>query len=66
MLRQEVRDDAVAEVSSMDERMRSMAALAAEEESVTELCADFGISRKTAYKRRARYVEYGRAGLRER
>ena len=38
------------EVCSMDERMRLMAALAAEEESVTELCADFGISRKTAYK----------------
>ena len=27
------------EVCSMDERMRLMAALAAEEESVTELCA---------------------------
>ena len=54
------------EVCSMDERMRLMAALAAEEESVTELCADFGISRKTAYKWWARYVEYGRAGLRER
>ena len=54
------------EICSMDERMRLMAALAAEEESVTELCADFGISHKTAYKWSARYVEYGRAGLRER
>ena len=54
------------EVCSMDERMRLMAALSAEEESVTELCEDFGISRKTAYKWWARYVKYGPAGLSER
>ena len=35
------------EVCSMDEKMRLMAALSAEEESVTELCEDFGVSRKT-------------------
>lgn len=54
------------EVCSMDEKMRLMAALSAEEESVTELCEDFGISRKTAYKWWARYLEYGPAGLSER
>ena len=54
------------EVCPMDEKMRLMAAVSAEEESMTELCEDFGVSRKTAYKWRARYVEYGPAGLRER
>src|SRR5271168_2672402 len=54
------------EVCSMDEKMRLMLALSAEEESVTELCEDFGISRKTAYKWWARYVKYGPAGLSER
>ena len=54
------------EVCSMDEKMRLMLALSAEEESVTELCEDFGISRKTAYKWWARYVKYGPAGLGER
>ena len=38
------------EICSMDEKIRLMAALSAAEESVTELCEDFGISRKTAYK----------------
>lgn len=33
---------------------------------MTELCEDFGISRKTAYKWWARYVKYGAAGLSER
>ena len=35
------------EICSLDEKMRLRAALAAEEESVSELCEDFGISRKT-------------------
>ena len=51
------------EICSMDEKMRLMAALSAEEESVTELCEDFGISRKTAYKWWARYAKFGPAGL---
>ena len=54
------------EVCSMDEKMRLMIALSAEEESVTELSAEFGISRKTAYKWWARYVKDGAAGLSER
>ena len=54
------------EVCSMDERMRLMAALSAAEESVTELCEDFGISRKTAYKWWGRYLELGPEGLKER
>jgi transposase-like protein len=44
------------EICSLDEKMRLMAALAAEEESVSELCEDFGISRKTAYKWWRRYL----------
>jgi transposase InsO family protein len=43
-----------------------MEMLSAQEESVTELCEDFGVSRKTAYKWWARYRQYGRAGLTER
>jgi len=43
-----------------------MAALSAAEESVTELCEDFGISRKTAYKWWGRYLEFGPEGLKER
>jgi putative transposase len=54
------------EVCSMDERMRLMAALSAAEESVTELCEDFGISRKTAYKWWGRYQQFGPEGLKER
>jgi transposase-like protein len=54
------------EVCSVDERMRLMAALAAQEDSVSELCEDFGISRKTAYKWWARYQQYGFEGLLER
>jgi putative transposase len=53
------------EICSMDEKMGLMAALSAEEESVSELCADFGISRKTAYKWWRRFLEFGAAGLKE-
>ena len=34
--------------------------------SVTELCARYGISRKTGYKWLARFLEDGRGGLRDR
>ena len=54
------------EICSMDEKIRLMAALTAGEESVSELCEDFGISRKTAYKWWGRYLEFGVAGLKER
>ena len=53
------------EICSMDEKIRLMAALSAAEESVTELCEDFGISRKTAYKWWRRYLEVGAEGLKE-
>jgi putative transposase len=53
------------EICSMDEKIRLMAALSAAEESVTELCEDFGISRKTAYKWWRRYLEFGAGGLKE-
>jgi transposase InsO family protein len=54
------------EICSMDEKLRLMVALTKEEDSVSELCADFGISRKTAYKWWARYRQNGPAGLLER
>jgi putative transposase len=54
------------EVCSMDEKLRFMAAVMAQEESMTELCEQFGISRKTGYKLRRRYVAEGAAGLAER
>lgn len=54
------------EVCSMDEKVRLMAALSAEEESVSELCEHFAISRKTAYKWWRRYLEFGPEGLKER
>jgi hypothetical protein len=38
----------------------------ADEESMTELCARFGISRKTGYKLLHRYREKNAAGLLER
>ncbi|MBI3758659.1 MAG: helix-turn-helix domain-containing protein [Deltaproteobacteria bacterium] len=46
----------MAKVCPMDEKMRFIGALLAAEESMTELCAQFGISRKTGYKLRARYL----------
>jgi putative transposase len=54
------------EVCSMDEKMRLIAALASEEDRVTELCEEFSISRKTAYKWWARYRQEGPAGLKAR
>lgn len=54
------------EICSMDEKVRLMAALSAAEESVSELCEQFGISRKTAYKWWRRYLEFGPEGLKER
>src|SRR5260370_35111907 len=43
-----------------------MAAVMSEEESMTELCERFGISRKTGYKLLRRYREESAAGLLER
>ncbi len=46
----------------MDERLRFLARLK-EGERMSELCEEFGISRKTGYKMRDRYEELGPAGL---
>jgi len=43
------------EVCPMDEKVRFIGALRAQEESMTELCERFGISRKTGYKLYRRY-----------
>jgi putative transposase len=53
------------EVCPMDEKMRLVEAVLADEESMTELCAEFGVSRKTGYKWLKRYAEAGPAGLRD-
>src|SRR5262245_57103355 len=50
----------------MDERTRFIAARLAGEDSMSELCRRFGISRKTGYKLWARYAADGPAGLQER
>jgi transposase InsO family protein len=47
----------------MDERMRFIAAYLTKTHSMTALCEAFGISRKTGYKWRDRYVSLGPAGL---
>lgn len=54
------------EVCPMDEKMRFIGAVLAEEESMVELCERFGVSRKTGYKWRARYQAAGAAGMVER
>ncbi|HXZ17831.1 MAG TPA: IS481 family transposase [Roseiarcus sp.] len=50
----------------MDERVRFIAAVTTGEWSMTALCEEFGISRKTGYKWVGRYREEGAAGLAER
>lgn len=50
----------------MDERTQFIAAWLAHEESMSELCQRFGISRKTGYKVLGRYAADGPASLRER
>ena len=53
------------EICPMEEKTRFIAAVLTAEESMTELCAEFGISRKTGYKWLARYQEGGPGGLYE-
>jgi transposase InsO family protein len=50
----------------MSERVRFIADLLSGEVSMTELCDEFGISRKTGYKWKERYEDHGVAGLEER
>ena len=54
------------ETSSMRERQRFIDDLYRGLFSMTELCARYGISRKTGYKWLGRYGEQGRAGLGDR
>jgi len=51
------------EICPMDEKLRFVAAGLAGERSMTEMCASFGISRKTGYKWLARYARQGPEGL---
>jgi transposase InsO family protein len=53
------------ECSVMDERLRFVAKLL-EGESMTDVCRDFGISRKTGYKIFSRYKEHGFEALSDR
>jgi putative transposase len=52
--------------SPMEHRLAFIAALQTSDETFSELCARFGVSRKTGYKWRGRFEEEGRAGLRDR
>ena len=53
-------------VCPMELRMRLVNALVAEEDSMTVLCAEYGVSRKTGYKWLRRFRAQGAAGLAER
>ena len=54
------------ETCAMDERMRFVVAASEDDAVMSELCAEFGISRQTGYKVLARYREEGVEGLKER
>ena len=51
------------ETGLMDERLRFVAECLSGEETMTQLCAAFAISRKTGYKWLGRYREFGPEGL---
>jgi len=51
------------ETGIMDERLRFVVGCLTGEETMTQLCATFGISRKTGYKWLERYRKFGPAGL---
>jgi len=53
-------------VSPVDLRVEFCHAYASQQWSMTELCEQYGISRKTGYKWAARYDAHGRAGLADR
>ena len=50
------------ETHKMDERKKFVTRLL-DGDKMTDVCHDFGISRKTGYKIYERYIEYGQAGL---
>ena len=47
----------------MDERMRFVLSCAAGEESFSQLCRGYGVSRRTGYKWLDRYRAFGPVGL---
>jgi putative transposase len=53
-------------VCSMELRMRLVNALVAEEDSITALCEEYRVSRKTGYKWLTRFRAEGPVGLAER
>ena len=54
------------ETCAMDERMRFVMAASEDEAVMSEICAEFGISRQTGYKWLSRYRAEGVEGLKER
>jgi len=54
------------EVEPMDEKLSFVSLAQTGRFTISELCRDCGISRKTGHKYLARYVQGGRAGLEER
>src|SRR5437879_2468472 len=54
------------EASPMDQRTQFIADHLRDALSITELCALYGVSRKTGYKWIDRYLRHGPAGLEER
>ena len=54
------------ETGVMDERMRFVLAVEADEEPIAALCREFGISRRIGYKWLGRYRQAGVAGLEDR
>jgi putative transposase len=51
------------ETGIMDARMKFIMEILLDEETMTSLCIGSGISRKTGYKWKRRYLEFGPAGL---
>ena len=51
------------ETGIMDERLRLIASWLEDDETMTDLCVSFGISRKTGYKWLGRYRKFGAEGL---
>ena len=54
------------QTSAMDQKTQFISDYLRERLSITELCALYGISRKTGYKWIDRYLHYGPRGLEER
>ena len=54
------------ETCVMDQRMSFVVSCLESEESISELCRHYGISRKTGHKWLVRYKRYGSCGLEDR